>query len=194
MKSSLWAWVLFVLTFFEFIIIVEIEGLRIFRRQSASENSYQCAVSTGANMKLSENQNMIKVLAVSFHFHHQGVTEKERRTCRHVIEYKLVFWFAQIFYSKRTNCSWFMYLDSLQQTISCRLKMTSNKQEILTSTIDTYRYYASQPTLYDIESCYRDSQDEILHITPYFSTIDLVRLEDLTYTRSFIYSLKGIMD
>ncbi|CAF1058554.1 unnamed protein product [Adineta ricciae] len=69
--------------------------------------------------------------------------------------------------------------------------MTSNKQEILTSTIDTYRYFASQPTLYDIESCYRDSQDEILHITPYFSTIDLVRLGDLTYTRSFIYSLKS---
>ncbi|CAF1347281.1 unnamed protein product [Adineta steineri] len=65
---------------------------------------------------------------------------------------------------------------------------TDNK--ILTSAIETYRHYAGQPTLSDIESCHQDSNDEILHLTPYFSTMDLVKLENLTYTRSFTYSLK----
>ncbi|CAF4094977.1 unnamed protein product, partial [Rotaria sp. Silwood1] len=59
------------------------------------------------------------------------------------------------------------------------------------SAIETYRHYAGQPTLSDIESCRQDSNDEILHLTPYFSTMDLVKLEDLTYTRSFTYSLKN---
>ncbi|CAF1080330.1 unnamed protein product [Adineta ricciae] len=62
---------------------------------------------------------------------------------------------------------------------------------ILTSAIETYRQYAGQPTLADIESCRQDSNDEILHLTPYFATMDLVKLEDLVYTRSFTYSLKS---
>jgi dipeptidyl aminopeptidase/acylaminoacyl peptidase len=65
---------------------------------------------------------------------------------------------------------------------------TENK--ILSSAIDTYRHYAGQPTLSDIESCRQDTNDEILHLTLYFATMDLVKLEDLTYTRSFTYSLK----
>ncbi|CAF4045424.1 unnamed protein product [Rotaria sordida] len=69
--------------------------------------------------------------------------------------------------------------------------MTTTDNKILTSAIETYRHYAGQPTLSDIESCRQDSNDEILHITPYFSTMDLVKLEDLTYTRSFTYSLKN---
>ncbi|UJR08393.1 hypothetical protein I4U23_012664 [Adineta vaga] len=69
--------------------------------------------------------------------------------------------------------------------------MITNEHQILISTIETYRHYANQPIPYDIESCYHDSHDEILHITPYFSTIDLVQLEELTYTRSFTYSLKS---
>ncbi|CAF3545004.1 unnamed protein product [Rotaria sp. Silwood1] len=69
--------------------------------------------------------------------------------------------------------------------------MTTIDNKILTSAIETYRHYAGQPTLSDIESCRQDSNDEILHLTPYFSTMDLVKLEDLTYTRSFTYSLKN---
>jgi hypothetical protein len=69
--------------------------------------------------------------------------------------------------------------------------MTTTENKILTSAIETYRHYASQPILSDIESCYQDSNDEILHLTPYFSTMDLVKLEDLNYTRSFTYSLKN---
>jgi acylaminoacyl-peptidase len=68
--------------------------------------------------------------------------------------------------------------------------MTTTENPILTSAIETYRHYAGQPILSDIESCRQDSNDEILHLTPYFSTMDLVKLEDLTYTRSFTYSLK----
>ncbi|CAF1568465.1 unnamed protein product, partial [Adineta steineri] len=68
--------------------------------------------------------------------------------------------------------------------------MTTTDNKILSSTIETYRHYAAQPTLSDIECCNQDSNDEILHLTPYFSTIDLVKLENLTYTRSFTYSLK----
>lgn len=67
---------------------------------------------------------------------------------------------------------------------------TITENKILTSAVETFRYYGSQPTLYDIESCLQDSQNEILHITPYFSTMDLVKLEDLIYTCSFTYSLK----
>lgn len=68
--------------------------------------------------------------------------------------------------------------------------MTS-ENKILASAIDTYRHYAGQPTLADIESCRQDVNDDILHLTPYFSTMDLVKLEDLTYTRSFTYSVKS---
>ncbi|CAF1295607.1 unnamed protein product [Rotaria magnacalcarata] len=68
--------------------------------------------------------------------------------------------------------------------------MTTTDNKILTSAIETYRRYAGQPTLSDIESCRQDSNDEIVHLTPYCSTMDLVKLEDLTYTRSFTYSLK----
>ncbi|CAF1342273.1 unnamed protein product [Adineta steineri] len=68
--------------------------------------------------------------------------------------------------------------------------MTTTDNKILSSTIETYRHYAGQPTLSDIECCNQDSNDEILHLTPYFSTKDLVKLENLTYTRSFTYSLK----
>lgn len=71
-----------------------------------------------------------------------------------------------------------------------RSKMTS-ENKILASAIDTYRHYAGQPTLADIESCRQDVNDDILHLTPYFSTMDLVKLEDLTYTRSFTYSVKS---
>ncbi|UJR14651.1 hypothetical protein I4U23_001644 [Adineta vaga] len=68
---------------------------------------------------------------------------------------------------------------------------TPSTNQILTSAIETYRRYAGQPTLSDIESCRQDTNDDILHLTPYFSTMDLVKLEDLTYTRSFTYSLKN---
>jgi hypothetical protein len=68
--------------------------------------------------------------------------------------------------------------------------MTTTENKILTSAVETYRHYASQPTLSDIESCRQDVNDEILHLTPYFSTMDLIKLEDITYTRSFTYSLK----
>ncbi|CAF3853486.1 unnamed protein product [Adineta steineri] len=68
--------------------------------------------------------------------------------------------------------------------------MTTTDNKILSSTIETYRHYAGHPTLSDIECCNQDSNDEILHLTPYFSTKDLVKLENLTYTRSFTYSLK----
>jgi acylaminoacyl-peptidase len=68
--------------------------------------------------------------------------------------------------------------------------MTTTENKILTSAIETYRHYAGQPILSDIESCRQDSNDEIVHLTPYFSTMDLVKLEDLTYIRSFTYSLK----
>ncbi|CAF3113825.1 unnamed protein product [Rotaria socialis] len=68
--------------------------------------------------------------------------------------------------------------------------MTTTDNKILTSAIESYRRYAGQPTLSNIESCRQDSNDEIVHLTPYFSTMDLVKLEDLTYTRSFTYSLK----
>jgi acylaminoacyl-peptidase len=68
--------------------------------------------------------------------------------------------------------------------------MTTTENKILATAIETYRHYAGQPTLSDIESCRNDSDNEILHLTPYFSTMDLVKLEDLTYTRSFTYSLK----
>jgi dipeptidyl aminopeptidase/acylaminoacyl peptidase len=68
--------------------------------------------------------------------------------------------------------------------------MTTTENKILTLAIKNYRYYAGQPTISDIESCRQDSNDEILHLTPYFSSIDLVQLDDITYTRSFTYSLK----
>ncbi|CAF1468953.1 unnamed protein product [Adineta steineri] len=43
--------------------------------------------------------------------------------------------------------------------------MTTTDNIILTSTIETYRHYAGQPTLSDIECCNQDSNDEILHLT-----------------------------
>ena len=48
--------------------------------------------------------------------------------------------------------------------------MTTTENKILTSAIKNYRYYAGQPTISDIESCLQDSNDEILHLTPYFSS------------------------
>lgn len=74
--------------------------------------------------------------------------------------------------------------------LSFRSKMTTNENQILSTAIDAYRHYAGQPILSDIESCRQDPQDELIHLTPYFSTMDLVKLEDLTYNRSFTYSLK----
>ena len=73
---------------------------------------------------------------------------------------------------------------------SFRSTMTTENNKVLTAAIDTYRYYAGQPLLSDIESCRQDANDDILHVTPYFSTMDLVKLEDVTYTRSFTYALK----
>ncbi|CAF4304276.1 unnamed protein product, partial [Adineta steineri] len=64
--------------------------------------------------------------------------------------------------------------------------MTTTDNKILSSTIETYRHYAGQPTLSDIECCNQDSNDEILHLTPYFSTKDLVKLENLTYNRHIL--------
>ena len=69
--------------------------------------------------------------------------------------------------------------------------MTTAEKKTLTTAIETYRHYAGQPTLSDIESCYQDSNNEILHLTSCFSTMDLVKLEDLAYIRSFTYSLKN---
>ena len=68
--------------------------------------------------------------------------------------------------------------------------MTTSDKQVLTTAIETYRHYAGQPILADVESCRQESNDELLHLTPYFSTMDLVKLEDLMYTRSFTYSLK----
>jgi len=73
---------------------------------------------------------------------------------------------------------------------SFRSNMSTTEKTIVNTAIDTYRRYAGQPTLADIESCRQDSNDELIHLTPYFSTMDLLKLEDLTYTRSFTYSLK----
>src|SRR5690348_9573514 len=70
---------------------------------------------------------------------------------------------------------------SMKSHISFRSKMTTTENQILPMAIETYRHYAGQPTLSDIESCRQDSQDELLHLTPYFSTMDLVKLEDSTY-------------
>ena len=41
--------------------------------------------------------------------------------------------------------------------------MSTKENPILLKTIETYRHYAGQPTLSDIESCRQDSNDEILH-------------------------------
>ena len=83
-----------------------------------------------------------------------------------------------------------LHLRETKDRLSFRSKMTTTDNQILSTAIETYRHYGGQPTLADIESCRQDSQDELLHLTPYFSTMDLVKLEDLTYSRSFTYSLK----
>jgi acylaminoacyl-peptidase len=67
--------------------------------------------------------------------------------------------------------------------------MTTKDTTVLTSAIDTYRYYAGQPILTNIESCRQDSSGELVQLTSHFSTMDLVKLEDVTFTRSLTYSL-----
>lgn len=64
-------------------------------------------------------------------------------------------------------------------------------KELLTSAIETYRNYAAQPTLSDVEVCREDEEHGIVHLTSSFVMMDLVKLEDLGFTRNLIYSTKN---
>ncbi|CAF1466045.1 unnamed protein product, partial [Didymodactylos carnosus] len=67
-----------------------------------------------------------------------------------------------------------------------------HRKRLIKKSIETYRCYGEQPTLADIESCQIDEQSNsniFLQITPYFATMDLTKLEDLTYTKSYTYWL-----
>ncbi|CAF3441484.1 unnamed protein product [Rotaria sp. Silwood2] len=68
--------------------------------------------------------------------------------------------------------------------------MTRTENKTLISALKTYCHCANQPTLSDIESCHQDSNDDSLYLISYYSIMNLVKLEDLTYTCSFTYSLK----